>query len=63
MLEAGPVLWAPPFGMSRDSLNDENCRFAKPVAMGAVKGWCARDAPPHAFDISVLSVVETNLPH
>ena len=38
-------------------LNDGNCRLTIPV----VKGRCARDALPHAFDIGVFKYSKSNL--
>ena len=37
-------------------LNDGNCRLTIPV----VKGRCARDALPHAFDIGVFKYSKSN---
>ena len=56
VLEARAVYALPPLLRHVVPLNDGNCRLTIPV----VKGRCARDALPHAFDIGVFKYSKSN---
>ena len=56
VFEARAVSRAQPIITSRGALKDGNCRLTIPV----VKGRCAREALPHAFNIGVFKYSKSN---